>query len=81
MEKGGNHIMTNRFTDPHPRFIKSDPWASVDDKINELIDKVILDFSPETLDDDIPDLLDDWDNRENAIEILIDKLQKMKGSK
>lgn len=72
--------MTNRFTDPHPRLIKSDPWTSLDDKLNEVIDKVILEFSPNTLDDDIPDVLDDWDNRENAIEILITKLQKMKGS-
>lgn len=73
--------MTNRFTDPHPRLIKSDPWTSLDDKLNEIIDKVILEFTPNTLDDDIPDVLDDWDNRENAIEILITKLQKMKGSK
>lgn len=70
----------NRFTDPHPRVIKSDPWTNLDQKLNEVIDKVILDFTPNTPDDDIPDVLDDWDNRENAIEILIDKLQKMKGN-
>lgn len=72
--------MSNRYTDPHPRFIKSDPWASVDTKIDELIDKVIFEFTPEMLDDDIPEQLDDWDNRVNAIEIIITKLEKMKGS-
>ena len=69
--------MSGKYTDPHPRLIKSNPWNSVEDSINELVDKIILEMNPQTLDDDIPDVLDDWDNRENAIEYLIEKLQKL----
>lgn len=69
----------NSYTDPHPRLIKSDPWASIEEKIDELIDKIIFELTPEMLDDQIEDELNDWGNRENAINILIDKLQKMKG--
>lgn len=65
------------YTEPKPRFIKTDPWADVDTKLNELIDKIVIEFTPGVLDDDLPDLLDDWDNRQTAIEILQDKLLKM----
>ena len=65
--------------EPHPRVMNSDPWKSIDQSLEALLDKIILEFSPNTPDDDIPDLLDDWDNRENAIEILQTKLSRMKG--
>lgn len=61
------------------RFMASDPWRNIPDALESLIDKVVLEFNPSTLDDDIPDVLDDWDNREEAIDYLIEKLQKMKG--
>jgi hypothetical protein len=57
----------------------SDPWRSIDQALESLIDKIVLEFNPETLDDDINDVLDDWDNRSDAIDYLIEKLQKMKG--
>ena len=63
----------------HPRILKSDPWTSVDQALDNLIDKLILEVNPTVLDDDIPDLLDNWDNREMAIEVLIDKLIDKKG--
>lgn len=69
----------NSFTDLHPRVIRANPWNSIDENLNELLDKIILEVHPNILDDDIPDTLDDWDNREMAIEYLIDKLTKMKG--
>lgn len=56
----------------------SDPWRTIDNSIESLIDKVVLEFNPQTLDDDIPDTLDDWDNRVEAIDYLIEKLSKIK---
>lgn len=56
----------------------SDPWRTIDNSLESLIDKVVLEFNPQTLDDDIPDTLDDWDNRAEAIDYLIEKLSKIK---
>lgn len=61
----------------NPRFIASDPWRSIDDALESLIDKVVLELHPDTLDDDINDLLDEWDNRTEAMHYLIKKLLKM----
>lgn len=61
------------------RFMASDPWRTIDDSLESLIDKVVLEMNPQLLDDQINEALDEWDNRETAIEILIDKLTKMKG--
>lgn len=69
----------NRFFEPHPRLIKSNPWNTIDDSLGELIDKIILEFNPQVLDDDIPDTLDDFANRNEAIEYLLKKLLTMKG--
>lgn len=60
------------------RIIETNPWNTVDKEIDVLISKVVLQMNPEVLDDDLNDLLDDWDNRENAIDYLIDKLIKIK---
>lgn len=60
------------------RVMASDPWRTIDNSLESLIDKVVLEFNPQTLDDDIPDTLDDWDNRVEAIDYLIEKLQKAK---
>lgn len=60
------------------RVMASDPWRTIDNSLESLIDKVVLEFNPQTLDDDIPDTLDDWDNRVEAIDYLIEKLSKIK---
>lgn len=57
--------------------IDTRPWESTPEKLSSLIDSIILDFHPETLDDDIEDLLDDADNRLEAMEYLHEKLGKM----
>lgn len=62
----------------NPRFMASDPWRTIDQATESLIDKVVVEFNPEVLDDDLPDVMDDWDERKNAIDYLIDKLSKMK---
>ena len=62
----------------NPRFMASDPWRSIDASLDSLVDKIVLEMNPQTLDDDIEDVLNEWDNRENAIDYLIEKLQKMK---
>lgn len=62
----------------NPRFIASDPWRGVDESLESLIDKIVVEFNPEVLDDDLPDVMDDWDERLNAIDYLINKLLKMK---
>lgn len=64
--------------EPHERLLKSNPWRNIPESLNDLIDKVILEFHPQLLDDDIPDAVDDWDNRVEAIDYLIEKLQKQK---
>lgn len=60
------------------RVMASDPWRTIDNSLESLIDKVVLEFNPQTLDDDIPDTLDDWDNRVEAIDYLVEKLLKIK---
>jgi nitrate/nitrite-specific signal transduction histidine kinase len=62
----------------NPRFMASDPWRSIDQALESLIDKVVLELNPDTLDDNINDTLDDWDNRVEAIDYLVEKLQKQK---
>ena len=61
---------------PNPRLSNAKVWMPIDKAINSLIDRIILEFNPKIIDDLIPDFLDDWDNRETAIEYLIDKLKK-----
>lgn len=47
----------------------------IDEKLELLIDQTILDSNPQVLDDEIEDLLENWDERYNAIEYLIEKLE------
>lgn len=54
---------------------------TIDEKLNKLVKDTIIVYAPYAMDDDLPDLLDDWDNWANAIEILQDKLRKMKEAK
>lgn len=63
---------------PRIRIIQTNPWKDIDQSIEDLIDKTILEFNPEVLDDDIPDLLDDPDQQSEAIDYLIEKLKKLK---
>lgn len=58
--------------------MSTNPWETVDQAIDHLIDKVVLQMNPQMLDDQLSDTLDDPDERDNAIEYLIDKLQKIK---
>jgi len=46
--------------------------------IKELIEYTIMELNPGHVDDDMPDLLDDWDKRIEAIDYLVEKLLKMK---
>ena len=71
--------MINTYTEPHPRLIKSNPWNSVDTAINELLDKIIFEENPGVVDDDIPDMIDDPEQRKSAIKILQDRLSIMIG--
>lgn len=54
------------------------PWVTIDKTIDRMIDKVILEMNPQILDDELNDVLDDGDNRLDAINYLIEKLQKIK---
>lgn len=63
----------------HPRVMGADPWINTDEALNRLIDKVILEKFPNTLDDEIPDVLDNGDNRIDAMHTIIMRLLKMKG--
>lgn len=72
--------MINNFTDIHPRIVKSNPWTSTDDSLNELIDKIIISVHPNLPRGMVDNVLNDWDNRELAIEVLQDKLLNMKGN-
>lgn len=51
---------------------------NIDQKIESLIEEVIVAMNPMLLDDDYPDAIGDWDNWEEAIDYLIDKLNKIK---
>lgn len=52
---------------------------TIDDKINELVEYVMIEMEDILLDDDIPDFLDhNWDARAEAIDYLIEKLEKIK---
>lgn len=57
--------------------IDTRPWESTPEKLSGLIDSIIIDFHPGTKDDDLEDLLDDADNRLEAMEYLHEKLGKM----
>lgn len=48
----------------------------IDEKLNRLIDDVIMELNPELLDDDYPDAYEDWDKRVEAMEYIKEKLQK-----
>lgn len=61
----------------NPRFMASDPWRTIDQSLESLIDKIVLELNPQTLDDQIDEVLNDWDNRKDSIEYLIEKLQKL----
>ena len=63
------------YAEPNPRLVKSQPWASIDKVINELIDKIIFDDNELVVDDDIPDLIDDPVKRLEAIKDLQDRLK------
>jgi len=59
---------------------KTNPWNSIDKAMEELINIVIMELNPELLDDDYPDAFDQWDNIEEAILYIKDKLnKKLKG--
>ena len=62
----------------HPRIIKADPWQTVNSQIESLIDKIIIDKNPLALDDEMNDLLDNPENREKAIDKLVEKLEALK---
>lgn len=66
-------------TEHNPRVIATDPWNSIDKSLDLLIDKIIIEANPSIIDDHIPDLLDDWDNRVMAIEVIENKLKQLKG--
>lgn len=68
--------LQNQLEKLNVRFMASDPWRTIDQSLESLIDKVILEMNPGLLDDQINDYLDDWDEREDAIKYLIEKLQK-----
>jgi hypothetical protein len=72
-------LLSQQLEKLNTRFMASDPWRTIDNSLESLIDKVVLEMNPQLLDDQINEALEDWDNRETAIEILIDKLTKMKG--
>jgi len=59
-----------------PRVRNAQTWMSLDHQLNSVIDRIILELNPRLLDAAIADALNDWDNRETAIEYLIEKLQK-----
>jgi hypothetical protein len=45
--------------------------STIKAQLREIIDSLVLDKYPETLDDDQPDILSDGDNRDEAIDTLI----------
>ena len=49
--------------------------TKIDKKLEKLIDLIIMELNPMALDDDISDLLDNLNNRENAIVLLQTKLK------
>lgn len=51
---------------------------TINEKLEELIDEVIIMLNEPLLDDMYPDTLEDFDNRIEAIEYLEDKLLKIK---
>jgi hypothetical protein len=44
-------------------------------QLSKIIDSLVIDTRPETLDDDLPDLLNDWDKRNEAIDSLIKMIE------
>jgi len=44
-------------------------------QLSEIIDSLVIDTKPETLDDDLPDLLDDGERRGEAIDTLIKMIE------
>lgn len=56
----------------------TNPWESVDDSIDKLISKRILELNPKIPDGDLNEVLDDSDNRAEAVDDLILKLIKIK---
>lgn len=60
-----------------PRFMASNPWRTIDDSLESLVDKVIYELNPDM--DDTEENMNDWDNRLEAINYLVEKLVKMKG--
>jgi hypothetical protein len=51
---------------------------TLDEKIEEMINELIIDFNKPSVDDDYPDLIDNWDNRVEAIDYLIELVLKKK---
>jgi hypothetical protein len=58
--------------------METNPWETVDDAIDKLISKRVLELHPDIKDDDLSDVLDDWGNRADAIDDLVSKLIKMR---
>jgi len=59
------------------QIMKSNPWEKTGDTLERLIDKIILDFNPGATDDQSVELIEDPDQRLEAIEYLHEKLGKM----
>ena len=51
---------------------------TINDKIEKLIDEVLIELNEPVLDDMYPDMLADWDRKLEAIEYIEEKLLNMK---
>lgn len=63
--------------EPPYDLMRTDPHLRIDDVIENLVDKVILELNPELFDDDMPDALNDFANRQEAIIYLLEKLMRL----
>jgi hypothetical protein len=71
-------VIEGELVEPSPRLLATDPWSSVDQYMDRLIDKVIIEMNPETqTEEQLKSLLEDTDNRQNAIDWIISKLVKI----
>ena len=54
--------------------MKVDPWKGIDQSLDDLLVKIIMDKHPEILDDDLPDILNNERLVDEAKETIIEKL-------
>jgi hypothetical protein len=53
-------------------------FKSIEERLDDIVDEIVYENHPQALDDDLPDIMDDGDNREISINQIITLLERMK---